>query len=133
MPNLLLIVSCLCSLSQVNRKHGLITEKLNLANNQPKTRNPAMDSGPRITQLPKTVEYDATEISDYISSVLQLLKQEGAYGIFVGVSDNTGQVVPTGQVFPTFVFGVRQMISPEVVLPQPPHNFHIWVREDHIV
>ena len=98
-----------------------------------------MDSGffgPEIKPLPETVEYDATEISDYITTVLQQLKQEGAYGIFVGISDNTGQVVPaTGQVFPTFIFGVPPIdaTARDIVLPQPPHNTHTWVKEDRFM
>ena len=93
-----------------------------------------MDSGPHIKPLPETVEFDVTQISDYITTVLQQLKQEGAYGIFVGISDNTGQVVPaTGQVFPTFIFGVPQIDALDIELPQPPHNTHTWVKEDRFM
>ncbi|PUU80296.1 hypothetical protein B9Z19DRAFT_1172336, partial [Tuber borchii] len=108
-------------------KHVLITESLNLANNQPKTRNPAMNCGLGVSPLPETVEYDVTEISDYITTVLQQLKQEGAYGIFVGLGYSKGPVVPT------FIFGVPQINTPEVVLPQPPHNIPTWVQEDRFI
>ncbi|PWW80691.1 hypothetical protein C7212DRAFT_361236 [Tuber magnatum] len=83
--------------------------------------------GPDITPLPETADYDATEISAYITTVLQQLKQEGAYGIFVGLRDNTGGVVPT------FIIGVPQVNAPEVALPPPPQDLPIWVKEDSFI
>ncbi|RPA94864.1 hypothetical protein L873DRAFT_1934942 [Choiromyces venosus 120613-1] len=84
-------------------------------------------SGPGITPLPQTTEFDVTEISNYITRVLHQLDTQDAYGIFAGVRQ------PGGPVAPTFIFGLPRSNLGEIVLPPSPNNLPIWVRNDCIL
>ncbi|RPA96907.1 hypothetical protein L873DRAFT_1791348 [Choiromyces venosus 120613-1] len=110
--------------------HGLVTDQTKETLGQPKSSKAIMDSGlggPQITPLPQTTEFDVTEISSYITRVLHQLDTQDAYGIFAGIRQ------PGGPVVPTFIFGLPRLNLAEIVLPPTPNNLPIWVREDCIL
>ncbi|RPA96910.1 hypothetical protein L873DRAFT_1791350 [Choiromyces venosus 120613-1] len=89
---------------------------------QPKSSKAIMDSGmsgQQITPLPPMTEFDVTEISSYITRVLHQLDTQDAYGIFAGVCQHEGPIVPT------FIFGLPRSNLAEIVLPPTPNNLPI--------
>ncbi|PUU73730.1 hypothetical protein B9Z19DRAFT_1068742 [Tuber borchii] len=86
-------------------------------------------SGPGITPLPAMPGLDMTEMSIYITNVLQLLDRQDAYGILAGVHQ------PGGPTVPTFIFGLPKYTphDSEIILPQAPHNIPVWIRDDCIL
>ncbi|RPA96916.1 hypothetical protein L873DRAFT_1791354 [Choiromyces venosus 120613-1] len=97
---------------------------------QPKSSKAIMDSGmsgPRITPLSQMTEFDVTEISSYITRVLHQLDTQDAYGIFPGVHQCEGPIVPT------FIFGLPRLNLADIVLPRTQDNLPIWVQEDCIL
>jgi len=84
-------------------------------------------SGPMITPLSPTFNFDPREISDYITQVLQLMDTQDAYGILAGVHQHGGPTVPT------FIFGLPQYNMTEIILPPTPHSLPIWIRDDCIL
>ncbi|RPA94869.1 hypothetical protein L873DRAFT_1934946 [Choiromyces venosus 120613-1] len=89
-----------------------------------------MDSGlggQVITPLPQMTEFDITEISSYITRALHQFDTQDAYGIFEGVHQLGGPIVPT------LKFGLSRSNLVEIVLPPPPNNLPIGVREDSIL
>ncbi|KAG0134956.1 hypothetical protein HOY82DRAFT_634069 [Tuber indicum] len=84
-------------------------------------------SGTTITPLPEDAEYDSRDISDYITLILEQLRQEDAYGIFVGISENSGPVVPT------IIIGIPDVVRAAFPLPLPPQNRPVWIRQDRFV
>ncbi|KAG0138301.1 hypothetical protein HOY82DRAFT_640590 [Tuber indicum] len=63
----------------------------------------------------------------YISTVLEQLKQEGAYGILAGVSDNNGPVIPA------FIIGVPGRSVSVTELPPPPRDLPVWIKKDEFI
>ncbi|RPB00400.1 hypothetical protein L873DRAFT_1899888 [Choiromyces venosus 120613-1] len=116
--------------SYPNRDPCPVTGQLSHTIGHPKTQRVAMDCGvvgPEIRPLPQSAQYHITEISGYITTVLQQLNRQDAYGLFAGVRENGGQVVPT------LIFGLPQVNVPEVVLPPTPNDLPILVKDDCIV
>jgi len=71
--------------------------------------------------------YDPAEISDYITSVLQLFNTDDAYGLLAGIKENGGPVVPT------LIFGIPPPNILSIALPPTPFGLPILVRQDWIM
>jgi len=83
--------------------------------------------GPEITHLPPMTEINVSEISSFITSVLQELNTQNSYGIFAGVRQ------PGGPIIPTFIFGFPGLDLDQVILPPTPNHAPIWLREGGIL
>ncbi|RPA90209.1 hypothetical protein L873DRAFT_475228 [Choiromyces venosus 120613-1] len=83
--------------------------------------------GPGITPLPQITEFDVTDISNYITRILQQFDTQDTYGIFAGAGQGEGLIIPT------FIFRLLWSNMEEISLPETPNHWPIWVYEDCIL
>ncbi|PUU80221.1 hypothetical protein B9Z19DRAFT_1063615 [Tuber borchii] len=93
----------------------------------PKVMMNSFLQGPIITHLAPNTEYDPTTISHYITSVLEEVNQDNAYGILAGVTEDGGPVVPT------LIFGIPSPNLLPLTLPSTPFQLPILMKQDAIM
>ncbi|RPA92339.1 hypothetical protein L873DRAFT_1794306 [Choiromyces venosus 120613-1] len=110
--------------------YEIVSDRIKQTLHQLKTSQAIMDSsmgGPVTMPLPQTMEFDVTNIYNYITRILQQFDTQDAYGIFASVHQGEGPIVPT------FIFGLPQSNMKEISLPETPNNWPIWVYKDCIL